>query len=213
MTVASKFAVGFALVLASSSGAFAGQIFGSESLNAGPWQAGTSPVGFTPTGANTFDITSADFFQTTKFSNNFGFFDYSVDSTGNIPGPWLIDVSGGLGVSTLTIGSLGWGTFSGTLGLDHVDFSGHSVTLGYSGTFSPGSNQTCTFNGVSACTTNTATFEIVLGQTGGAGHAISASETLDTPAVSLTDTPEPATMALFGSALVGFGLLRRRRKV
>jgi len=44
------------------------------------------------------------------------------------------------------------------------------------------------------------------------GSSVSGSATLASPPAALTTTPEPATMALFGSALVGLGLIGRRRK-
>ncbi len=48
-------------------------------------------------------------------------------------------------------------------------------------------------------------------QSGGPGHSISGSGTINTPA-SFQLAPEPGTMVLFGGALVGLGLIRRKKQ-
>jgi hypothetical protein len=101
---------------------------------------------------------------------------------------------------------LTWGgeyTFTASSGLkvDTVVGGGESVAVYYAGTFSDsGTNYNATPASV------TLSFE----QDGGPTATVDFSGTFADPPES-APTPEPATLALLGSALIGLGTVRRRR--
>ena len=101
------------------------------------------------------------------------------------------------------------GSFTAMSGL-FTTHTSTNVDVFLLGTFTPGTNfGLC---GGTACVPTTALVHVSVNQTTVDGHtALSEAITLASPADTLPTTPEPATMTLFGSALVGLGLMGRKR--
>jgi hypothetical protein len=101
--------------------------------------------------------------------------------------------------------SASWGSFSGVV--TSVAATGpitnRVVSLDALGVFTPAGPLSPTFTAGPMSLTFSAT------QTGGIGAAVSASYTIASPPNNRV--PEPATLALIGAGMLGFGLVRRRR--
>lgn len=105
--------------------------------------------------------------------------------------------------SSLTISSAAFGTFTSTSIDEVVNIPGivDFYVLGnyVGGTYAPGSGP--------------ASLTIGYTQTPPATGGISDSATFSIPPATPPGTPEPASMVLMGSALIGLAMIRRRRKV
>jgi hypothetical protein len=188
-----------ALLLALSTAGVAGPIVGSQPL-------GSSGVS-DDLGGGLGDILLASAFTTATYIGNPGTGDFSAYPLSFIANGdnTQMDVSAGPGASSFTISDLVWGTFTATTLV--YDTPGiHARAFGFLGNFTPGSSGAYP----AGVTSDTASLIVTLNQSGGAGNSISESLTLNTPAADL-GAPEPATMSLFGGALVGLGLLGRKR--
>jgi hypothetical protein len=108
--------------------------------------------------------------------------------------------------TSLTISNAVFGTFASSSITEAVDVPG--VVAFYvlgdytSGTFTAGSGAG-----------GAASFTISYTQTPATTGSISDSSTFSIPPAAPPGTPEPASMVLMGSALVGLAMIRRRRKV
>lgn len=121
-----------------------------------------------------------------------------------------------LGSATLKIGVPGsvtfadavFGSFTSTSITEASNVPG-SVSFYVLGNYTLG-----TFFGVHSGTTESASFTVSFTQTPASTGAISDSGTFADPPTTPppSSVPEPATMGIFGSALIGLGFIGRRRK-
>jgi hypothetical protein len=106
--------------------------------------------------------------------------------------------------SSLSFNDAGLGAFTGTMATS-VPSAPNTATWDVLGSFTAGSDWS---NAGDSFTAN----EIWdLTQTGGPGHAISIAATFNAPSVPI-GTPEPMTLALFGSGLAALAVVRRRKR-
>jgi hypothetical protein len=105
--------------------------------------------------------------------------------------------------SSLTITNSAWGTFTGVLVIDD-NSAANARTDSFVGTFTPGTDFPA------GTTVNSASLVMSFTQSGGAGNSISDSLSLHSP--SVVTVPEPASLAMFGTAFGFFALVAGARR-
>jgi hypothetical protein len=130
--------------------------------------------------------------------------DYSVVVT-NYGTPTTMNVSTIPGGGGFSFGNALNGTYVATSGVI-TTITAANLDVFLLGTYTPGT----AFSGASCnvCSTTGTLAHLSINQS---GSAISEAITLTSPASSLPGTPEPATMALLGSALGVLGVIGRKR--
>jgi hypothetical protein len=198
--------VAFAVAAISAAPAIAGPITGGDSL----YFLSTSVV---PAGSDLSTATSVNM-DTVLFGTGTG--DFSAVPSGTLIGNSTLDLS--------NLGNYSWtsteGTFTAastvTVGsvTIHPEIIGHSSTatsqtleIYLVGTFTPSAT-----GDLAAYASNSMSETLTFNETiSGATKVFSGSATLAAPAVPPPSVPEPATLSIFGVALAGVGLARRRR--
>ncbi len=97
------------------------------------------------------------------------------------------------------------GTFTATSGL-MITHTATNLDVFLLSTYTPGTHFSAA--GCNVCTATGALAHVSINQS---GTAVSEAITLTAPSSALPGAPEPATLTLFGSALVGLGLIGRKR--
>ncbi len=183
-------------------GAAAAVLLVAGAANATPFTKGSFSLGvFTST---TSKVTTTMMFTTTSnYAAGSGTGSFMGVSFPTLTPPGTLDFGT---ASTFNFSDAALGTFTATSTklLNTVGGNNASATWYVKGTFAPGTDWTGP-SSLSADETWT------LNQTGGAGNSISMSATFDSPAIP-PSVPEPATLALLASALIGVGAVRRKKK-
>jgi len=138
--------------------------------------------------------------------------DYTVVPTSTTASPdgSPLDL-GDLSAFTFTLGLYGTFDASGGVGSTIVSRSANFLDVYIDGTFTPGPDvATCAGPPSGSCQATDTSVRFAISQSGGNAGSTGITATLNSPAIP-PSAPEPATMALLGSALIVVGLAGRKR--